>query len=193
MLQRVLNWFRPQSRGSAAVAPERQEPLSRREGYAGAYRAWLERGDARVWSERLREAFNLHRAGLDPQDDSIDFLAFRATAGFVIHLQNECPNPEEIHFLLDLLRDRVRACGYRVALSDRRVQAGRMVEKHYLKPPIHREGGQRAAQGYGNITIEVQYRDERLLHLRFIVTHYQDRAWLPPDDPNELFERLTDE
>lgn len=192
MLQRVLNWFRPQTRGSAVVTPERQEPLSRREGYAGAYRTWLDRGRAHHWSERLRAAFNLHRADLDPQDESIDFLSFRATAGFVIHLQNECPNPEEIHFLMDYLRDRVRTCGYRVALSDRRVQAGRMAEKHYLKPPISREQGQRASQGYGNITIEVQYHHNRPLHLRFIVTHYQDRAWLPPNDPHELFERITE-
>jgi len=193
MWHRVMTWFRRKPAASPASAPpERQEPLVRSEDHRAAFRSWHKEGGALDWTERLRAAFNLHRAGLDPQDEDIDFLEFRATAGFVIHLQNECPRAEEISFLMDHLRDKVRETGYRLTLSDRRTRGDQVTERHYLKPPLHRTPGEPAPQRYGNITIELHYRAGQPLHLRFIATHYLDRAWLPAEEIGDLFEHLLD-
>jgi hypothetical protein len=141
--------------------------------------------------DRIRCAYNVHLAGMDPQDESIDFLEFRATAGFALHIQNESLRPGEAGLLMDHLRDRVRALPYRLSLSDRRIRGGDMVERHYLKPPLQVPGPEGPIdQQYGNITIEVQYRRGEPVHLRFMATHYQDRQYGQPLEFENLVREL---
>ncbi len=155
-----------------------------------SYDKWLSGESRKEWHERLRCAFNMHRASLDSQDDFIDFLEFRATTGFVMHLQNEEIPAIEASFIMDLLKDLTKKSGYRLSVSDRRKKGNVVVEKHYLKPPIHRGGGEPINQLYGNITIELTVKNYNPCSLKFIATHYQDRSYLPPLDISELLEEI---
>lgn len=188
-----LNPFRWLFRsGGKSVAPdEKRDVLVRDEDFLNGYRQWREREDYLHWTERLRHAFNLNRAGLDPEDESIDFLAFRATSGFVFHFQNEEVPAREVRFLEDLLRDRIKEAGYRLSMSDVRTREDEVQERHFLKPPLQRGSDHRAQQRYGNITLETLFRHGCPVYLRCIVTHYQDRCYLPPEDVGALFETLV--
>lgn len=188
MWQRFLDrFFRRPVDAAPCVQPEVHEPLSRPEGHARALAAWAESPTCEAWMERIRCAYNVFLAGMDPQDDCIDFLEFRATAGFALHIQNESLQPGEAGFLMDHLRDRVRALPYRLSVSDRRIRGADMVERHYLKPPLQVTApGETVDQRYGNITIEVQYRGGEPVHLRFMATHYQDRQYSQPLEFGDL-------
>lgn len=170
------------------------ELLDRSEDEQLAFREWKENEGDGAFLDRLRHAYNVHRAGLDPEDESMDFLEFRTTNGFILYLQDDPELADEAIHIMDDLRDRVRKMGYRLAVSDRRIRQrnGRQetVEKHYLKPPLNRSTGEPSDQLYGNITIELLRCTGHACNLKFITTYYTDRAYLPPRDFGELMDEL---
>lgn len=172
-------------------SPVLHEVIVRTPQYQEAYHSWVAGPACQEWKERLRCAFNMHRAGVDSQDDCIDFLEFRATTGFVMHLQNEEIRHEEASFLLDHLCDLVMAKGYKLAISDRRKREQEVVEKHYLKPPIQRGMCALKDQLYGNITLELTTKGTCPLNLKFITTHYEDRSYRPPMDIKDLLAEIV--
>lgn len=191
MWQQFLQMFRRTQAVAAPATTEVHEPLSRDSAFERARAEWEAGSVCASWMERITCAYNVHLAGMDPQDDCIDFLEFRATSGFALHIQNEDLQPNEARFLLDHLRDRVRRLPYRLALSDRRIRGREMVERYYLKPPLQVPApGEPVDQRYGNITIEVQYRCDEPVHLRFMATHYQDRQYSPALDFGELVKEI---
>lgn len=192
MWQQFLERFFQRTPDAAPCAQaEVHEPLSRPAGHESALRAWSDSPDCEAWLDRIRCAYNVHLAGMDPQDDCIDFLEFRATSGFALHIQNENLQPGEAALLMDHLRDRVRSLPYRLSVSDRRIRGEGMVERHYLKPPLQVPApGEPVDQRYGNITIEVQYRRSEPVHLRFMATHYQDRQYSQALEFSDLVRNL---
>jgi hypothetical protein len=186
----IRDLFSQNVKTPAPAVGEVHELIVRDARYEKAYAAWLDGEGRQEWNERLRCAFNLHRASVDSQDDCIDFLEFRATSGFVMHLQNEEIPAIEASFIMDHLRDLTLKSGYRMSVSDRRTKGSLVIEKHYLKPPIHRGRCQPINQLYGNITIELTIKQGNPCSLKFIATHYQDRSYLPPLDISALLEEI---
>jgi hypothetical protein len=186
----IHDLFSQKVKSPAHPGGEVHELIVRDAQYTAAYKTWLSGEDRQEWNDRLRCAFNMHRASVDSQDDCIDFLEFRATSGFVMHLQNEEIPALEASFIMDHLRDLTLKSGYRMSVSDRRTKGSLVIEKHYLKPPIHRGGCQPINQLYGNITIELTIKQGNPCSLKFIATHYQDRSYLPPLDISELLEAI---
>jgi hypothetical protein len=193
----LLRWFKSlwgTSKSSDVALPPtqpRQEALERQDAYPSLWRAWTASERPALWVDRLRCAFNMYRAELDPEDEGIDFLCFRSSRGFILYLQNEDLLPEEGGFLMDLLRDKVLAAGYRQAHADRVIYPDYVLEKHYLKPPLNRNFDRPAPQLFGNITIELQYRQQRPVNLKLVTTSYEDRHYAPALPFAELMESLT--
>lgn len=189
MWQKAKSWILGKPASAPSPRTENRIALVRDEGYLAACKHWQIQGHADAWIDRLRNAFNLYRAGLEGET-CLDFLEFRASNGFAIHLQNEDFPAGESPFVMDLLRDRLLAQDYRLVISDRRIREDSMVDKHYLKPRLERQQQGPVHQRYGNITIELTHRRGEPVRLTLIATHYQDSHYHPPEDFRDLLERL---
>jgi hypothetical protein len=193
----LLKWarriFGSPSKGKGSVnsgSTAERTFLTRPASFGQAYENWLSEGKATPWLDRLESAYNVYRAGMDPVDDSIDFMCFQSSAGAVICLQNEDSSAEEAMYLMEWMKDRVKALGYKLSVSDR-ISKGVMVkEKYYLKPPIHRGSPHEVPQMFGNITIELQFRNGDPANIKFHATHYHGRPYLPASPFEELLSHL---
>ncbi len=135
---------------------------------------------------------------VDPKsvDTALDFLSMRASRGFVVHFhKTQYPIRDVIHFF-DYLKERVLTLGYRTYTSDSRtynrsnfVEA---IQRHYLKPSINfgRAQGEKVNQRFGNITIEVLLRNDKVYNLKFSATAYSDHKYEEADEFGDLMKEL---
>jgi len=124
----------------------------------------------------------------DPEgiDEAVDFLDTPSSKGFVIHFYKTNYSQRDVTYFFDYLKERVLAQNYRTQISDRRTYNRpkwvETVERHYLKPRtgFHQEDGQ-FRQFYGNVMVELQFRNEQVFNLKFRATIYKDaqfkEAW----------------
>lgn len=129
-------------------------------------------------------------------DESIDFLKTPSTNGFVIHFhRTQYPKREVVHFF-DYLKERILLLNYRSQISDRRVFSRKdwveTQERHYLKPRNSYQEGTPIWQGFGNITVELEYRDDRIYNLRLRATSYRDALYADADSFRSLVSELGD-
>jgi hypothetical protein len=114
-------------------------------------------------------------------DDSIAFLDTPSSKGFVIHVHQTQYGKEEIKYFFDYLKERVLELNYRPQISDRRIfnrnQWVEMQERHYLKPRNTFEEGVAIDQRFGNIMVELEYRDDKVYNLRLRATLYSDSLY----------------
>ena len=135
-----------------------------------------------------------------PTDGGISFLDTASSKGFVIHFNELQYGPREIHHFFHYLKERVLTLNYRTQISDRRIFSRRdwveTQERHYLKPrtrkqrnrPIERGG---LDQQFGNITIELELRNDRPWNLRLRATTYQDALYGAPESFRALLMALA--
>ncbi len=127
---------------------------------------------------------------IDPEqiDEAIDFLDTPSSKGFVIHFQKTRYPLQEVINLLDYLKEKVLAMNYRSYMSDvrtyNRPKWVESVQRHYLKPPtnLRQPINQKFNQKYGNITIELQLRNEQAFYLKFSATSYRDHLFKNAED-----------
>jgi hypothetical protein len=172
------------------VSPAERTLLTRPASFAQAYENWVTSGMATPWLDRLESAHNVYRAGMDPVDESIDFMCFQASAGVVMCLQNEDSSAEDAMYLMEWMKDRVKALGYKLAVADKISKGAIVKEKYFLKPPIHRGSPHEVPQMFGNITIELQFRNDHPANLKFHATHYHGRPYLPAQPFEALISHL---
>lgn len=114
-------------------------------------------------------------------DKSIAFLDTPSSKGFVVHFhQTQYSKQEVVHFF-DYLKERVLELNYRPQISDRRIFNRRdwveMQERHYVKPRNTYEKGIEIDQRFGNIMIELEYRNDQVYNLRLRATRYSDSLY----------------
>jgi len=111
----------------------------------------------------------------------IDFLRTDSTNGVAIHFDDVDYTKEDAFFLFDYFKEKIRTHNYRTQVSDTRTYSKNTwvetVERHYLKPrPVYDEHG-KIDQGFGNITILLTLRDDKVYNLKLSATAYQDRLF----------------
>ncbi len=111
--------------------------------------------------------------------------------GFAIHFHKTNYPIRDITHLFDFLKEQVRNIGYRSYTSNsrsyNRLDWVEQLDRHYLKPPIiFREKGELIDQRFGNITIELIYRNSKAFQLKFSATRYPDRVYKKADSFDEL-------
>jgi hypothetical protein len=115
------------------------------------------------------------------QDRAIDFLDTPSSKGFVMHFHETQYSEREITHFFDYLKERVQALNYRSDISDRRVfsraQWVESQERHYLKPRNKYVENEAINQRFGNITIELEKRDDQVRNLRLRATIYKDALY----------------
>ncbi len=135
---------------------------------------------------------------VDPKstDAAIDFLNTPSTKGFVIHFyKTRYPQREVVH-LFDFLKEKIINTGYKTYLSDTRTYNKKdwveKLDRHYLKPPLNKHNPKIEAfkQRFGNITIELLFRNDKIYLLKFSATAYNDRDYEEAEDFNGLMKIL---
>ena len=130
-------------------------------------------------------------AATGQRDAAVDFLDTPSSKGFVIHFNRTQYTLSEIRHFFHYLRERTLELNYRTQISDRRIYSRpdwvETQERHYLKPRTRK---QRMAgpvergdldQKFGNVTIELELRDDQPWNLRLRATTYQDSLYAEPE------------
>lgn len=135
---------------------------------------------------------------LDPKstDAAIDFLNTISSKGFVVHFyKTRYPSRDIIH-LFDFIKEKILESGYKTYLSDTRSYNKKewveKLDRHYLKPPANKHDPRQEAfkQRFGNIAIELIFRNEKIYLLKFSATSYNDRFYEEAEDFNDLMKIL---
>ena len=164
------------------------EVIKRSADYQTKYDTWTNTVAGEVMQE-IGKAYYYKQAGIGHPLE-VHLLNSPYANGFALFFKDSIAR-QEARFLLDQLRDRVKASGYRIAQSHRRVtEKGNKVkesEKHYLKPPLSFKT-EDIDQGFGNIAIELVLIDNEPEHLKLTASVYSDRLYREP----RPFDELTD-
>lgn len=133
----------------------------------------------------IHEAYADYLIAPDQQTQAIDFLNTPSSKGFVWHFSDTHDNAQDFRHLFDYLRERVLALGYVAQMSDvrtyQRTHWVETVERHYLKPrpqfATDENGQMKAIQRFGNISVELLLRNERIANLKLRVNSYHDHKF----------------
>lgn len=168
-----------QAEASSAVAPTIHEMIERTAEDEVAYAQWKRTSGPKRLLDWLTNQYGRHLDGL-PTDDTVGFLTTPSSKGFVVHFREMNYGKAEISHFFDYLRERVLTLNYRPDISDRRIFPRRdwieTQERHYLKPRIDLNAD-KIDQGFGNIMIEFELRNDVPHNLRLRATVYQDSLY----------------
>ena len=134
-------------------------------------------------------------------DPAVAFLDTPSSKGFVIHLSETQYGLTEMRHFFHYLKERMTDLNYRVQVSDRRIYNRpdwvETQERHYLKPRTRKQrmNGPVARgdldQRFGNVTVELELRDDRPWNLRLRATTYQDALYNEPESFRGLLMALA--
>ncbi len=191
-----LQQFLRRTEQSTAAHPALHEPLQRSEEERADFERWTRTLVCRRLLDWLIGQYATFLTCPDELDEAIDFLDLPAARGFVIHLHQTGYSARDARHLMDYLCDRVRRLGYRLQLADRRAfqreGAWEEVERYYLKPRPNRGAQGRQNQRFGNVLIQLSWRDGLLYHLTFQANVYRDRLFEAPQAFGDLMRALAE-
>ncbi len=143
----------------------------------------------------ISKNYNTWQTTTCEQCDAIDFLKLPSFRGFVIHFMDLKYDCNEVKYLFDYLKEKVLTLGYKVQVSDERVfEKAKWLEKterHYLKPVVKIKANEKIEQRFGNINIELKFRDDEPMHLKFAAATYHDCQFKNAEEFQELMKYIT--
>ena len=183
---------------SKPYQPVLKSAIERSEEEREDYDKWKNTLSKRRLLDWINAEYVNHLVNPEHVDPSMDFLNTRSSNGFVVHFhKTQYPIRDVMHFF-DFLKERVLTMGYRKYTSDSRTYNRpnwvERVDRHYLKPSLKlgRAEDGRVNQRFGNITIEVLLRNEKVHNLKFSATSYTDHKYKEADDFDELMQGIKD-
>ncbi len=169
-----------QAEQSSPTQPAIHEIISREVMREQAFERWKTTAAKERMLAWLQEQYRVF-TGSGRQDEAVDFLDTPSTKGFVVHFFQTQYSKEEVIFFFDYLKELILELGYRSQISDRRIFSRKQwvetQERHYLKPRNNFTTGERINQKFGNITIELEFRDDAVRNLRLRATIYKDALY----------------
>jgi len=169
------------SEQSSPTQPAVHEIISRTDSFKEAYEVWKNGPIHKRLLNWIAEEYNTYRLDKNPIHKGIDFLSTNSTKGVAIHFDDVDYTREDAFFLFDYFKEKICTRNYRTQVSDTRTYSKNTwvetVERHYLKPrPVYDEHG-KIDQSFGNITILLTLRDDKVYNLKLSATAYQDRLF----------------
>lgn len=180
-----------ESQPSNSFSPVEQSVIDRSDDFKLQFNRWLlNDGKNRLISEIDRI---LSESGYtDRNITGFTILKSPGANGFQIDLDES--NGNEFQYLIDYLRDQVKELGYVCYNSDQRIYERSFglesVYRHYLKPRIRHDDTFPLDQRYGNVLIELFYKNEQAYKFKFLVTYYSDSKFKDPLSFQELVESV---
>lgn len=182
---------------SSPSQPAIHEMLTRTEAEKTDYERWKTSLIKRRLLDWLADQYAMYKVLPNDIDASIDFLNTPASKGFVIHFYKTNYTRDEVSHLFHFLKERVLDLNYRTQISDTRTysrsQWVETVERHYLKPRSSFQPNEKLNQGFGNVTIELELRDDQVHYLRFRATIYKDSQFHEAQSFEELLNGILSE
>ncbi len=180
---------------SSPTQPAIHEIITRSDDFLAEYDIWRGGPKHKKMLNWISEQYASYQNNADDQSDSIDFLHTASTKGLAIHLADLDIEVEEAQFLMDFFKEKIRTHQYRTQVSDTRTYSKNTwvetVERHYLKPkPQYDEAG-KIDQAFGNITLLLTLRDDKVYNLKMSATAYQDRLFNAEKQFSELMRAVT--
>ncbi|MEZ4956794.1 MAG: hypothetical protein R2825_24770 [Saprospiraceae bacterium] len=193
----VWDFFRTyfkEAEESSISKPLIHESIVRDEKELQSYRAWKESLEHRRSIDWLNNQYALWQALPNEVDDAILFLNTPSSKGFAVHFIESNLDLQHAAYLFDFLKEKVLTLNYRPQVSDTRTwsdkKAVQTLDRYYLKPRTSKTSEGKINQLFGNITIELLYRDNTPFNLKFRATAYHDRLYQPADDFQFLMEGI---
>ena len=175
---------------SSPTEPAVHEVIRRDDTELQAYEQWKRTLSRRRLLDWLTDQYALHQT-TGNTDRAVDFLDTPSSKGFVIHFSQTQYGTAEISHFFHYLKERILDLNYRTQISDRRVYSRpdwvETQERHYLKPRTRQQrltgpGGRGSLdQQFGNISVELELRDDLPFNLRLRATTYQDALYNTPE------------
>ncbi|WP_245748505.1 hypothetical protein [Neolewinella agarilytica] len=174
----IADLFR-QAEESTPAKPAIHELIVRSPEEIADFERWKRTHNSRRLLDWLNQQFTFHLEGL-PIDKGLGFLDTDSSRGFVIYLQELNYSKADIVHFFDFLKERIQSLNYRSDISDRRLFSRKdwveTQERHYLKPRIKLDENP-IQQQFGNITIQLEIRDDLVHNLRLRATVYNDSMY----------------
>ena len=132
----------------------------------------------------------------DDIDEALDFLHTPSSKGFVVHFYKTRYSRRDVTHFLDYLKGKVQELNYRIQVSDRRsyqrAQHAETTERHYLKPRTGKYDPERPKfhQRYGNVMIELVFRNDQPWQLKFRATTYKDSQFHEAESFEDLMQSV---
>ncbi|MCB0581153.1 MAG: hypothetical protein KDD10_17815 [Phaeodactylibacter sp.] len=196
-MDNLWNYFKnlfQKAEESSPSQPLIHEMISRPDEEKEDYERWKKTLVCRRLMDWLNAQYAIFRTAPRAIDEAIDFLDTPSSKGFVIHFHQTRYSKRDATHFFDFLKEKVLALEYRSQISDlrtyNRADWVETIQRHYLKPgprirKTRQEDG-RFLQKYGNITIELELRDDQVFNLRFRATSYQDSLFQEAREFEEL-------
>lgn len=191
--QNIRNIFQS-AEESSSLEPVIHTVIERTEQEKKDFEFWQGTLVRRRLSDWLSDQYAIYRVVPKNVDAALDFLDTPSKKGFVIHFYKTQYSKRDVTHLLDYFKVKVKALGYRSQLSDTRTfnqpKWVETIERHYLKPQTSFTPIEKSDQKYGNIMLELDFRDDRPYQLKFSATSYQDHLFKDADDFKELMQMV---
>ena len=162
-----------------------------------AYNLWKRTHSPQKMLRYINKQYANHLIEPENMDNAFGVLDTPSTKGFVMHFSDLRDNAKDFKHLFDFLQEKVLEIGYKHYMSDTRTYNQPLwvenVERHYLKPPIDfaNEAKTILKQRYGNILIELLYRNDPLVNLKFRATRYIDHSFTPAESFTDLIRQIV--
>jgi hypothetical protein len=192
----IKRWLAPNGKPEvpALPLPVRHELIKRSPTELNDYESWKRTNGPQKTLAYISKNYHTWLNTPCEQCQHIDFLCLPSSRGFVLHLMDTEQNGNEVTHLFDFLKEKVIALGYRSYVSDvrffKRKRWTERNERHYLKPPPSFLQNGQNPQRFGNISIELRFRDNDPLHLKFCASSYQDHRFSSAEDFGTLMGHL---
>ncbi|MCO6489752.1 MAG: hypothetical protein J5I98_15155 [Phaeodactylibacter sp.] len=201
-MDNLWNYFKnlfQKAEESSPSQPLIHEMISRPDEDKADYERWKKTLVCRRLMDWLNAQYAIYLTAPRAIDEAIDFLDTPSSKGFVIHFHQTRYSKRDATHFFDFLKEKVLALEYRSQISDlrtyNRADWVETIQRHYLKPgPRIRKTPQddgRFLQKYGNITIELELRDDQVFNLRFRATSYKDSLFKEAREFEELMEGIV--
>jgi hypothetical protein len=144
-----------------------------------------------IWLKKEYSEFLLHQKS----SSSISFLNTPPSFGFMIHFSEMGYSYKDSIFIAHLLKEKIQQLPYKNQLSDRRIynkneSTVEITERHYLKPKKIIIPGEKIDQYFGNITVQLQIRNDQPFQLSLRATTYPDRIYKPGLPFEQFMEKI---
>ncbi len=165
-----------------------EEIEKRRERFMERYHEWCRERSYKVIMSSLQTAFQESSMG---RQAWLSMYQHRTPYSNGLYFPyKEGIDPEEFHFLFELMKDRVLELGYKHYNTDREIRdlSDRIetVETHFLKPPVNKEVGNVTDQIYGNILLEHNLINEQPNYIKMMAHIHSDSMKNDPKPFDEL-------
>ncbi len=186
--------FFQQAEESSPSKPLIHEMIERTEEEKKDYEFWKTTVVSKNLLTWLSNQYGVFQALPNDTDEAMDFLNTPSSKGFVIHFYKTEYSERDVTYLFDLLKERILKLDYRTQISDRR-EFNRpnwveKVERHYLKPKPDFMKTEKFNQGFGNITIELLFKNDKPHQLKFRATIYKDHLFKDADTFQSLMKGI---